>query len=234
MKTIIFYSVLVFIALMMVGSPASTASNSDDFKKGLQLMREEEKLAHDVYLALYEKWQIPVFNNIARSESRHFEAVGYLLETFEIKDPAYAKAGKFRNKELGKLYKELVEKGSESLSAALEVGAFIEEVDIRDLQVQLGMEPNIQVETVLGNLERASHVHLRAFTNLLAARGMEYAPQVLDEETYLGITDSFRATKTRGTCLFSSDNLNRQAPNCRRNIRTRMNGRGAGMNCIYN
>lgn len=36
--------------------------------EGLLFMREEEKLAHDVYLALYAKWGLPIFQNIAQSE----------------------------------------------------------------------------------------------------------------------------------------------------------------------
>lgn len=37
----------------------------------LLYMREEEKLARDVYITLYEKWGIPVFNNISNRESDH-------------------------------------------------------------------------------------------------------------------------------------------------------------------
>jgi hypothetical protein len=40
----------------------------------LQFMREEEKLAHDVYVTLYEQWGLRVFNNISRSEQQHTEA----------------------------------------------------------------------------------------------------------------------------------------------------------------
>ena len=38
---------------------------------GLSYMREEEKLARDVYLALYEKWGIRTFLNIAKAEQQH-------------------------------------------------------------------------------------------------------------------------------------------------------------------
>ncbi len=42
--------------------PTSTLSAIET--ADLQFMREEEKLAHDVYAALYAKWQTPVFLNI--------------------------------------------------------------------------------------------------------------------------------------------------------------------------
>jgi hypothetical protein len=38
-------------------------------------MREEEKLAHDVYMTLYEKWGQQIFKNIAASEETHTNAV---------------------------------------------------------------------------------------------------------------------------------------------------------------
>mgnify|MGYP003589105545 CR=1 FL=1 len=47
------------------------ASLSDAEKKGLLLMREEEKLARDLYLALYDKWGTRAFSNIAQSEQHH-------------------------------------------------------------------------------------------------------------------------------------------------------------------
>ncbi len=188
MKTILFYANGLIIALMLAGSPVCAASNSDDLEKGLQLMREEEKLAHDVYRALYEKWQIPVFNNIAKAESRHYDAVGYLLETYAVEDPALKKEGKFRNKELADLYDQLLEKGNTSIIAAFEVGAYIEELDIQDLLEQLSAGYDEQVNTVFENLERASEVHLRAFNSQLNLRGVEYSPQVMDDATFLAIT----------------------------------------------
>ena len=38
---------------------------------GLNYLREEEKLAHDVYRKLYVKWGLRIFGNIAQSEQRH-------------------------------------------------------------------------------------------------------------------------------------------------------------------
>lgn len=230
---------MVLIALVLAGGPVYSATNSDDMEKGLQLMREEEKLAHDVYLALYEKWQIPVFNNIANAESRHFDAVGYLLETYNVDDPAYKKAGKFRNKNLSDLYTELVEKGSTSLESAFEVGALIEELDIQDLQEQLGAGNDELVTTVFGNLERASEMHLRAFTNQLAIRGVEYSPQVLGEASFLAITDTTPGLRGRGNRMSARTGMNAasglrgngncQMVNVKMNTRAGLRGRG---NCM--
>ena len=230
MKTIISCLFVVIITLTLGENPVYSASNSDELKKGLQLMREEEKLAHDVYLALYEKWKIPVFSNIARSESRHFDAVGYLLDTFKIKDPAYEKIGKFRNKELAQMYDELIEQGTSSIPAALKVGAFIEELDIQDLQKQLGYNHNELVSTVFGNLLRASGNHLRAFTRQLESHGIEYEPVVLEEAAFINIVNS---TSRPGRMHLLKEDGN-SLPNCQQNIRMKGKGKNARANCIYN
>jgi hypothetical protein len=44
-----------------------TQKENDD----LRFLREEEKLARDVYLFSYDKYQISVFNSISRSEQTH-------------------------------------------------------------------------------------------------------------------------------------------------------------------
>ena len=55
---------------------------------GLTFMREEEKLARDVYLTLDDAWDLQVFANIARSEQTHMDAIGTLLTRYGIADPA--------------------------------------------------------------------------------------------------------------------------------------------------
>ena len=56
-------------------------------KDGLLYMVEEEKLAHDVYTKLYEKWGLQIFKNIADSESTHVNAVRLLLDKYGLTDP---------------------------------------------------------------------------------------------------------------------------------------------------
>lgn len=74
-------------------------------KAALLYMREEEKLARDVYLTLYEKYALPIFQNIAGSESRHTLAVKALLDKYKIEDPVHSDSvGMFTDQELKKLY----------------------------------------------------------------------------------------------------------------------------------
>uniref|UniRef100_UPI002609BAD8 DUF2202 domain-containing protein n=1 Tax=Thermococcus sp. TaxID=35749 RepID=UPI002609BAD8 len=85
-------------------------------KEGLLYMVEEEKLAHDVYTKLYEKWGLQIFKNIAESESTHVNAVRLLLEKYNITDPtANEPVGVFTNPDLQALYNQLIEMGSKSV-----------------------------------------------------------------------------------------------------------------------
>lgn len=220
MKTVF---ALFLIAVAILPKFVECNELSDAQKQGLLLMREEEKLAHDVYLALYEKWELPVFRNISNSESRHFEAVGFLLETYDVKDVAFPEPGKFRNQDIAALYETLVTKGAKSLQDALEVGAYIEEVDIKDLQEQLDLNPDESIAMVYGNLLRASGNHLRAFTGQLSSRYEEYTPLVLSSQVYNGIVDSQFERGNGGNCVVPQRNCNNQQFNKQKCIRNRGN-----------
>jgi hypothetical protein len=162
----------------------STLSVAEE--EGLLYMREEEKLARDVYEVLYDKWGLPVFQNIANSEQTHMDAVYTLLERYDMPDPvADREAGEFANAELQALYDELVAAGMQSLEQALRVGATIEEVDILDLEKHLAETDNADILRVYENLNRGSRNHLRAFVSTLSTQeGVTYQPQYLSQEAY--------------------------------------------------
>ena len=146
----------------------------------LTFMREEEKLARDVYTELYLQWGTPIFNNISQSEQRHFDALQVLLERYGLPDPAAnSKRGYFQNSELQQLYSDLVSQGSPSLSAALRVGATIEDLDIRDLQKALAATDNQDLKAVYQNLKQGSENHLRAFVGRLQAIDEGYVAQYI-------------------------------------------------------
>jgi hypothetical protein len=168
--------------------PASPDSLSADETAALLYMREEEKLAHDVYLALYEQWGLPSFQNIAGSEQAHTDAVKTLLDRYGLDDPAAALAGVFTNPDLQALYTDLVARGGQSLAEALKVGAAIEEIDILDLQERLAQTDNADIQQVFNNLLKGSSNHLRAFTSSLQAQtGEAYQPQYLSSEAFQAI-----------------------------------------------
>ncbi len=153
---------------------------------GLIFMREEEKLAHDVYLALFELWAQPVFQNVANSEATHTTAVEHLLDQFQIPDPAADTApGEFTDPTLQQLYADLIAQGETSLENALRVGAAIEEIDILDLEEELQHATHPEIRTVYENLLSGSENHLRAFVNSLSrTASVTYQPQYLDTALY--------------------------------------------------
>lgn len=208
--------IILFLAFSSFFNIQFTDTNLlNEEKNGILLMREEEKLAHDVYLSLYENWNIPVFNNIANSETRHFNAMGYLIEQFELTDPAAAGIGNFQNKDLQQLYDSLTEKGSQSILDALEVGAFIEEVDIEDLQNLISATNNDTIKQVYENLLRASGNHLRAFTGQLSARNNAYSPQILSLEEYNSILETpHQRGGGNGNCIVQQSNSTNNQNGC--------------------
>jgi len=163
----------------------------------LVFMREEEKLARDVYLALYDIWQLPLFQNIAKSEQTHTDSVVNLLVSFNIPDPAdNSPAGVFVNEDLQSLYDELTALGGQSLADALKVGAAIEEIDILDLQETLEFVQDPSIQRVYENLLKGSENHLRAFTSTLENQtGEIYEPQYMSSESY---ADTINSEATRG------------------------------------
>ena len=159
---------------------------------GLLLMREEEKLAHDVYTALFDIHGLKIFDNIANSESSHTEAMLSLLDRYGIADPVGSNGvGVFSDIDLQMLYDTLVAQGTPSLMDALFVGARIEELDIADIQ-RLSDEvvDNDDIVLVYDNLLMGSRNHLRAFDRQITNNGWTYTPEHISQEAYDEIVSS--------------------------------------------
>ena len=165
---------LVVGGLMLLISMASfrnvqAQGLSDSETYWLTYMREEEKLARDVYLFLYDKWHSRIFKNISVSEQTHMDAIKTLLDRYGIPDPAADKGpGEFTNSQLQALYDELIQDGSSSLVDALGVGVFIEETDIEDLNAGIASSTHKDIISVFSNLLSGSLNHLNAFNSNLA------------------------------------------------------------------
>jgi hypothetical protein len=140
-------------------------------------MREEEKLAHDVYVTLAQSSGLQIFNNIANAESQHMRAVEQLASRYSSVAAANLPVGSFSDPQFQALYNSLV----------ATVGAKIEEMDIKDLQTLLSQNPPQDVSKVLEHLQRASRQHLRAFTMELKRLGGTYMAEFLSPEEYNSI-----------------------------------------------
>jgi len=134
----------------------------------LLFMREEEKMAGDVYRALADKWKLRVFSNIAESEDQHFNAVGRLIERYRLTDPTTGLGpGVYRSTVITALFQQMIAKGSVSVKDALEVGVMIEKVDIQDLVAGMLETKQADIKRVYTNLLNGSFRHLDSFETTL-------------------------------------------------------------------
>lgn len=197
MKTRIFaLGATVFLSLPLFSQPKpetifSTTSNhvcamdlTDTEKADLLYMREEEKLARDVYLLSYDLYGMKIFYNISQSEQRHMDYMKDLLESYNMQDPASGEKGVFTNVDLQTLYNDLAAKSKLSLLDALIAGATIEDLDIRDLDNCLAQTGIDNIKSVYDKLNCASGNHMRAFSKQIVNQGGMYVPQYLSDEKY--------------------------------------------------
>ena len=158
---------------------AATLPLSDVEEADLLFMREEEKLARDVYLSFYEKWELTTFSNIASSEQMHMNALLRLLKKYDLPDPAAGNdIGEFTDADLQTLYATLIASGMVGPQEALMVGGLIEEKDMVDIQDAIERSDHADIDLVYASLLCGSRNHLRAFAQaILAQYGVTYTLQ---------------------------------------------------------
>ncbi len=174
-KAIVFTAVLISLIMAVPLSAKGPAGGKNGQSLGtlteleihhITYMRQEEKLARDVYLTLYDLYIVPIFDNISASEQRHMDALEGLIEKYYLEDPVKDDTvGKFTNSFFTDLYLKLVEQGEENYCGALQVGLDIENLDIDDIEYALSEVEAKDVSRVLNNLLSGSYNHLSAFTN---------------------------------------------------------------------
>ena len=161
----------------------------------LSFMREEEKLARDVYITLYNKWSVNIFTNISNSEQTHMEAILMLLNKYSLTDPVGSNAvGVFNNTTLQNLYSQLVAQGNISVLEAYKVGATIEDLDIFDLKNALLGNDNQDIKLVYDMLTKGSRNHMRSFYKNILNVGGTYLPQYITQAEFEAIINSAMET----------------------------------------
>lgn len=162
----------------------------------LLFVREEEKLARDVYLTLYNQWGSNIFQNIANNgEQQHMDAIKVWVDAFGYVDPVSSnEIGAFTDPVILKLYNDLVARGMTSSQEALMVGGFIEEYDIKDLQdaideAKQGTNQAAVIQTY-DSLLCGSRNHLRSFVGQIEKDGLVYQAQYVSQATVDAIVNS--------------------------------------------
>lgn len=159
-------------------------------KQDLIFLREEEKLARDVYLYAFEEYQEQIFYNISQSEQQHMNSVLYLLNKYNLEDPIIEELGVFSNQDLQQLYNQLTAQVDISIIEALKVGATIEDLDIKDIdEFELNTQ-SLDILNVYSGLKCGSRNHLRSFVLELDLNSISYSPQFISNEEYNEIIES--------------------------------------------
>jgi hypothetical protein len=184
---------ILFILTVLFSTSANAQTLTESDKAGILLMREEEKMARDIYQSLNDKWDQMPFVHISESEINHMARMKLLIDKYKLKDPVDKNAdtrGEFDNQQLKKLFDELISSGKTSLEEAFRAGAKVEEVDIRDLKEATAKTTNEEIKSTYADLISASENHLRAFVRNLKRLDVNYTPVIMDKAEFDVIINS--------------------------------------------
>lgn len=157
----------------------------------LQFLREEEKLARDVYLYAFDRYKDQIFLNISQSEQAHYDAVGNLLAKYHIPDPSAGMAnGAFKNIALKSLYDSITNIVAQSALSAYKMGALIEDMDINDIADFKYRATTSDITTVYDRLQCGSRNHIRSFSSKLLMQDYNYTPSFITVTEYHSILNS--------------------------------------------
>ena len=153
-------------------------------EEDIELLREEEKMARDLYLEMSLLYDLSVFSNIAQSEQQHMDLVAKLIDRYGLEDYAAGMPiGEFNNLWVQETYDDLYELGQQSLIDALWAGAIVEDVDIYHLDHMIehcADHDFDDVSLIIENMNAGSRNHMRSFWGALDKRDVTYV--AVDEE----------------------------------------------------
>ena len=157
------------MALLGLGYPVAVQAATSGTATGLtnaQLteMREEERVARDLYTQLGRSSGVAIFTRIAAAEQRHLDAVERLMTIQGMNpDAAGTTVGRYTVPDLQSAYTRWLVAGRVSDQAAYKVGVELEKQDIADLKA-LDVPSGTSGERVVQALLTGSEHHLAAFT----------------------------------------------------------------------
>lgn len=131
--------------------------------KAVVFQLEEERMAHELYVALGAKWGTRQFENIQRAETRHHAQLVALATRAGLSGVS-AQPGRFADPILQQRYDALLAQGLASEREALATGVAVEQQDLADLRSLLQVVENAELRTMVQRLAEASERHLAAFS----------------------------------------------------------------------
>ena len=164
----------------------STADLNADEIEFIYAVREDEKVARDLYKAFFDNYKLKTFENISKAEANHMKAAEKLLDYYEVEYPAASDYGKFADTARQALYERYLQKGNTAMEA-FKVMVYLEEENIVSYNEVLKDITNPNIKLVIENLSKASENHLRAAVRQITALGGTYQASLMTEEQYKSI-----------------------------------------------
>jgi hypothetical protein len=179
MKKSMMVVLMAFVGIVLVASSLSYQEI-----QSAQLRREEEKMAHDLYMQFSQKWGIPTFYNFSRSKAKHLESTyDELFRPYNLEDPIQdLTIGTFTNPEIKAMYEDYLEKGFRSPQDAIEVVMMILDMDLLHRAAGLAFGQDEEFLEVFEHRTMAAENQIRAMHNQALRYGLTYHAQFIPQE----------------------------------------------------
>ena len=162
----------------------SGATLTDDEFDDVQQLREEEKLARDLFSDAYAHYGLPVFNDIARSEQQHMDVVLKILDSYGMIDSATERPGKYNNWDIQGLYDGFATAVRKSKADALLAGAAVQDMEIEDIGTFLSRTAQSDIAVVYKDLLCESRNHLRTLSTQITRSDSTYPQQYISQGAF--------------------------------------------------
>jgi len=189
-KIVIISGIILSLNCNKDDDQTESAVLTEEEKADLLQLREEEKLAKDVYLYAYSKYGLTISQNISNSEQTHMDKVLQILTSYNMEDPANTQIGVFNDTDLQNLYQQLITKVDESETDALIVGATIEDLDIKDIEDFILRTTKADILSMYENLMCGSRNHLRSYYSQIISNGSSYSSKYISQAEFDSIVNS--------------------------------------------
>jgi len=147
-------------------------------------MYEEEKLARDVYVSFYNKYNIEFFKNTSQAQQIQMNQIACLLKHYNLKYKATEREGIFNDLNIQQHYFDFKEQGDISVSDAIKASATIEDLNLFDLGEYMSFTKNPAILAIFKHLSCGAKNHLRNFVNVLKVKNETYLPKHITEKEY--------------------------------------------------
>lgn len=162
----------------------NTAALMADEKQWLMFMREEEKLARDFYMEMYNAWGLSIFVGMSKEEKEHLNSLLEIFRMYFLPDPIGIDTPRsYANNYLANVHNSLYNQGIQSIKDGLKACALQEEINILDLDSAIKSTQKRNIQKVYSELQRDSFNHLRSFARCLETMGERYQAVKLPQQT---------------------------------------------------